>query len=160
MIKVRIKIGEEGEILDTYKAWGLIYESSTHILGAAVKSLEATSYPEEEGEHILRKSPASAFDYSVKFLIEGKGELANANARIKAFNDAIAPLNEDGQYHFEQVEFYNDYKKVKIVGIPSPIATATSFWRDKYGELSDAVEVELKIRVEKPSLCDFNYTEA
>jgi hypothetical protein len=57
---------------------------------------------------------------------------------------------------FKQVTFYNDYKKVKIVGIPSLIQQATEFWRDANGKQHDVVCVEWVIRVSKPSLCNFN----
>jgi hypothetical protein len=59
-----------------------------------------------------------------------------------------------------KVEFYNDYKRHKIVGYPQPISEATDFWRDRKNQLQDIVIVEFQIRVTKPSLCDFNLPAA
>lgn len=154
MIKVRLQIGD-GDILDTIDAYGLIYISSDSFFAAPVKEFESTSYPEEEGEHIYNKTVDDAFDYKVTWFIKADGSLGNANNVIADFN-ALLYDSADGVKSFKQVTFYNDYKKVKIVGTPSPISEASEFWRDKHGIQYDVVEVEWLIRVSKPSLCDFN----
>lgn len=156
MIRVRLQIGS-GNIVDT-TTYGLVYLSSDHKLAAPSKGFETSAYPEEEGEHILSKTVDDAFDYKITFFIEST-TLNNANAKIKAFNDLLY-TQETGQDTkvFKQVTFYNDYKKVKIVGYPSPIAEAKEFWRDSTGAQHDVVTVEWTIRVIKPSLCDFNLT--
>lgn len=154
MIKVRLQIGD-GEILDTQDGYGLIYVSSDNRLSTPLKEFEKTSYPEEEGEHISPKTVDDAFDYKVSWLIASNGSLGNANAVISRFNSMLYTQVGDVKT-FKQVVFYNDYKKVKIVGVPTLISEATEFWRDSQGKQHDVVQVEWNIRVSKPSLCDFN----
>lgn len=157
MIKVRLQIGD-GEIKDTIDEYGLVYLSSDHRFEAPLKEFATSSYPEEEGEHSLNKTVRDAFDYKSEWLIKADGDLQNANAVIARFNSQLH--TQDGDViTFKQVSFYNDYKKVKIVGRPSLIEQATEFWRDAKGVQHDVVKVEWNIRVEKPSLCDFNLQE-
>lgn len=154
MIKVRLQIGD-GEVLDTVEGYGLVYISADSRFSAPTKEMERTTYPEEEGEHIIAKTVDDAFDYKVTWFIQANGSLGNANAVIARFNSLLYTQEGDIKT-FKQVTFYNDYKKVKIVGTPSPIQEATEFWRDSQGEQHDVVCVEWVIRVSKPSLCDFN----
>ena len=157
MIKVRLQIGE-GSIVDTETAYGFIYLDSDKRVGSPSKGFESTSYPEEEGEHILPKTVDDAFDYKVKFFVQGS-TVANANAKIVAFNNALhGQPNTLGEKEYYQVTFYNDYKRHKIAGYPSEIAEATDFWRDSTSQVNDVVVIEWTIRVNKPSLCDFNLT--
>lgn len=157
MITVRLKIGE-GQIVDT-QTLGLVYLDSDKRTGAPSKGFESTSYPEEEGEHIIPKTVDAAFDYKVKFFIQATS-LKNANDRIAEFNASLHTTPDElGQKTYYQVEFYNDYKRHKIVGYPSEIAEATEFWRDRNNQVNDVVVVEWNIRVNKPSLCDFNLSE-
>lgn len=158
MIKVRLQIGN-GDILDTEAAYGLIYLDSDKRVGAPSKGFESTSYPEEEGEHILPKTVDDAFDYKVKFFVQSSS-VANANKRIADFNAALHDTpNSLGLKEYYQVTFYNDYKRHKIVGYPSEIPEATDFWRDRENQVNDVVVVEWSIRVNKPSLCYFNLQE-
>ena len=154
MINVRIKIGN-GAIADT-QTYGLVYLDSDKRVGPESKGFESTQYPEEEGEHVIPKTVDAAFDYKVKFFIQATS-LEDANARIAAFN-ALLYTQESGSSvkTFKQVEFYNDYKRHKIVGYPKPISEATDFWRDRSNQVNDVVIVEWTIRVTKPSLCDFS----
>lgn len=157
MLTARIKIGD-AEIVDT-QTYGLVYLDSDKVTGAPSKGFESTSYPEEEGEHILPKTVDAAFDYKVKFFIQ-TSSLQNANDLISAFNAALYTQESGSDVKtYKQVEFYNDYKRHKIVGYPHPIAEAQEFWRDKYNQVQDVVVVEWTMRVPKPSLCDFNLTE-
>lgn len=153
MLTARIKIGD-GQVVDT-QTYGLVYLDSDKVVGAPTKGFESTQYPEEEGEHIMPKTVDAAFDYKAKFFIQAT-TLQSANDRIAAFN-ALLYSQEQGSdtKTFKQVEFYNDYKRHKIVGYPQPIAEATEFWRDMKNQINDVVIVELNIRVTKPSLCDF-----
>ena len=154
MIKVRLQIGN-GYILDTIDGYGLVYVSSDHRLEAPIKEFDKTSYPEQEGENIIAKTVSDAFDYKVTWFIKADGSLGNANKVIANFNKLL--YTTDGKIKtFNQVTFYNDYKKVKIVGTPSLIQEVTEFWRDANGKQHDVVCVEWVIRVSKPSLCDFN----
>lgn len=155
MLRVRIQIGD-GEIQDS-TVYSLVYLSADHRFAAETKGFESTSYPEEEGEHILPKTVDAAFDYKIRFYVRAEGALENANEKIAAFN-ALLYTQEEGSdvKTFKQVHFYNDYKKVLIVGYPKPIHEATDFWRDGSGKAHDVVVVEWVIRVTKPSLCDFN----
>lgn len=154
MIKVRLQIGD-GNIVDTADNYGLIYLSADSVFAAPDKGFETTSYVEEEGEHSSNSTVAEAFDYKVRFLIKANGNLGNANAVIARFNSLLYTQEEDVKT-YTTVAFYNDYKGVKIVGRPSLIASAESFWRDSQGKEYDIVEVEWAIRVSEPSLCDFN----
>lgn len=154
MINVRIKIGS-GEIVDT-QTFGLIYLDSDKRLAPPTKGFETTSYPEEEGEHILPKTVDDAFDYKVKFLIQADA-IQDANAKISAFNAKLHGTPDSlGSKEYYQVTVYNDYKRHKIVGYPSPIDEATDFWRDPKNQVNDIVLVEWNIRVTKPSLCEWN----
>lgn len=155
MLTVRLKIGD-GEILDTVAGYKLWYISADHRLAADIKDYDVTTYPEQEGENINPKTVDAPFDYKVKFYVKADGSLDNANTVIKAFNDALYEQSASGVKTFKQVAFYNDYKKVLIVGYPKPIPQATQFWRDHTGEAHDVVVVEWTIRVNKPSLCNFD----
>ena len=157
MIRVQLQIAN-GEILDTADNYGLVYISADSRFSAPIKEFEKTSYPEQEGENISAKTVDDAFDYKVTWFIKADGSLGNANAVIAKFN-ALLYDQVDGIKTFKRVTFYNDYKGVKIVGTPFPIAEATEFWRDAQGKQHDVVQVEWVIRVSKPSLCDFNLTE-
>lgn len=156
MIRVRLQINDRA-IRDTIEEYGLIYVSSDHRFEAPIKDFDKTSYPEQEGENIIPKSVLDAFDYKVKWFIKADGSLDNANEVIAKFNDQLySRPNGQDVLTFNTVTFYNDYKKVKIVGTPSLIQDATEFWRDANGKQHDVVCVEWTIRVSKPSLCDFN----
>lgn len=157
MIKVRLQIAD-GDILDTADNYGLVYISADSRFAAPIKEFEKTSYPEQEGENILAKTVSDAFDYKVTWFVKADGLLGNANAVIVRFNSLLYTQEGDVKT-FKQVTFYNDYKKVKIVGTPSLIQEATEFWRDANGKQHDVVCVEWVIRVSNPSLCDFNLTE-
>lgn len=154
MIRVRLQIGD-GAIADTYSEYGLIYLDADERLAPPTKGFETTSYAEEEGEHTDAKTVDEAFDYKVKFLVMAKNsDIENANITIRDFNSRL--YKKYGYVKtFNQVTFYNDLNRVKIVGYPKPISEATDFWRDREGNVSDAVQVEWSIRVTKPSLCDF-----
>lgn len=154
MIRVRLQIGD-GKILDTMDGYRLVYVSSDHRFEAPIKEFEKSSYPEQEGENIIAKTVSDAFDYKTTWFIKADGQIYNANDLIDRFNSRLY-TQENGIKSFNQVTFYNDYKKIKIVGTPSPIQEATEFWRDASGKQHDVVCVEWVIRVSKPSLCDFN----
>lgn len=153
MITARINI--DGTVRDT-QYYGLVYLDSDKRLAAPTKGFEATSYPEEEGEHILPKTVDDAFDYVVKFFIRATS-VKDANALIDEFNAALYTQGAVGGVKtYKQVTFYNDYKRHKIVGYPQPISEAETFWRDPENQVHDVVVVEWTIRVTKPSLCNFN----
>lgn len=155
MLTARLKIAD-GETKDT-REYGLVYVSADHRFGAEFKDFDTTEYPEQEGENLNPKTTDAAFDYKVKFYIKAEGSLENANQKIAAFNKLLYTQETDGGVKtVSQVSFYNDYKKVLIVGYPKPISEATDFWRDSNGGTHDVVVVEWTIRVSKPSLCDFN----
>lgn len=152
MITARINI--DGTVRDT-QYYGLVYLDSDKVVGAPSKDFESTSYPEEEGEHIIPRTVDAAFDYKVKFFIKGTTR-QDANAKIKAFNDNLYSQEAVGGVKtFKQITFYNDYKRHKIVGYPKPISEAETFWRDPDNQVHDVVVVEWTIRVTKPSLCEF-----
>lgn len=153
MIRVRIKIGD-GQILDSQE-YGLVYLDSDKRVGSESKGFESTSYPEEEGEHIIPKSVDAPFDYTAKFFIQADS-VNSANAKIDAFNKLLYTQETGSSVKtYKQVAFFNDYKRHKIVGYPFEIAEATDFWRDPKNQVNDVVVVEWKIRVVKPSDCEY-----
>lgn len=168
MITVRLNIGSNANepvdtrripIPDSEELIKLVYISSDHRFAADFKDWDVTTYPEEEGEHIIPKVVDAPFDYKVKFYIDAEGSLENANQKIAAFNALLSSQDPTTKIRtLNKVWFYNDYKKVLIVGYPKPIAEATDFWRDSSGQTHDIVVVEWTIRVTKPSECDFNLT--
>lgn len=158
MIKARIQIGE-GVIQDTFDAFGLVYLSSDNVFEAKTKGFATTSYAEQEGENVDPRTVDDAFDYKIRFLVEAKNyNKTNANEVIAKFNKALYSQDKTDIKTFKTITFYNDYKRVKIVGIPQPIDSVSEddFFRDKFGNVHDAVVIELTIRVNKPSLCDFS----
>ena len=143
---------ESGAIFDTMD-YGLVYLDSDKRVGPDIKEYESTSYPEEEGEHIIPKTADAPFEYTAKFFIQAD-TLGSANDKIDAFNNLLFTKAGDVKT-FKQITFFNDYKRHKIVGYPSPIANAETFWQDTTNQVNDVVVVELKIRVTKPSLCEY-----
>lgn len=157
MITARIQIGN-GSIADTALAWGLIYVEADKRTEAPIKQHDSTSYIGEAGEHVDPRTVQAAFDYTVTFLIETPNtNMSNANAKIAAFNKALYTQETgSGIRTYKTVTFYNDRDRVKIVGIPEPIAEPTEFYRRQDGSVMDCVEVKLKIRVPDPTKCDFD----
>lgn len=155
MIRVQLQIGD-GAIYDTYDKYGFIYLSADTIFAPPIKEFERTQYPEEDGEHIYPALFYEPFDYKVNFCISASQGIGNANQKIADFNKKLYSVDANGTRVLKPITFYNDYKKVKIVGYPEPIKDATEFWRDKTGKQFDIVCVEWKIRVTNPSECDFN----
>ena len=160
MIKARLQI-EGGDILDTVKGYGLWYLDADERLEAPTKGFEFTSYAEEAGQHTDAKTVQDSFDYKVKFLVQAKNsDIENANIIIRDFNQRLYTKEADTDVRkYKQVTFYNDLNRVKIVGYPHPISEATDFWRDKHGNIADAVEIEFTITVTDPILCDFALTD-
>ena len=155
MITVRLQIAD-GEIKDTASEYGLVYLEADSRLGAPIKAFEKSTYAEQPGSNLDPKTVDNEFDYKVKFFVKANGDLDNANAVVSNFNALLYTEDTDNVKTFKQVTFYNDYKKVKIVGYPSPISEATEFWRDSMGRQADVVCVEWIIHVNNPTLCDFN----
>lgn len=153
MIRVRLKI-EDGEILDTIDAYGLVYMQGDRIFAAPVKDFAKSSYPEKSGENILPKTVDDAFEYKIVFFIQ-TNSITRANKKISIFNSLLYTQEGDVKT-FKQVTFYDDYKGVTIVGYPKPMKDATEFWRDANGFQQDLVCCEWVIQVNNPSLCDFD----
>lgn len=153
MINVRIKIGE-GEIEDTFDAHKLIYMSSDHRTEAPIKARDTTSYAEEAGNHIDPRTVQDTFDYKVIFVIDGQdSDINSVNAIIAAFNSKLYTQTDDIRT-YKEVTFYNDFKRVKIVGLPEPVAECKEFKKSKNGY--EFAQVEFTIHVNDPSKCDFN----
>ena len=155
MINVRLQIAD-GNIENTADKYGLVYLSADNRFAAPTKGFEISKYAESPGSNIIPRTVDDEFEYKVKFFIKADGDLENANQKIAAFNSLLYTKDADNIKTFKQVTFYNDYKKVKIVGYPSPIEEATDFWRDSRGKQADVVCVEWTIKVNDPTLCDFN----
>ena len=155
MIKVRLQIAD-GNIEDTADKYGLVYLSADNRFAAPTKGFETSKYAERPGSNIIPRTVDDEFEYKVNFFIKVDGDLENANQKIAAFNSLLYTKDADNIKTFKQVTFYNDYKRVKIVGYPNPIEEATDFWRDSNGKVADVVCVEWTIKVNDPTLCDFN----
>ena len=154
MLTARLKIGD-GATTDT-RTYGLVYLSSDNVVGAPIKDIEETSYPEQEGVNISPKVVDASFDYKVTFFIQADS-LESANAKITAFNNLLFTRSVGSDVKtLKKVEFYNDYKRHKIVGYPIPISEAKDFWRDRRDQVNDVVVIEWTIKVTKPSECVFN----
>ncbi|WP_297448739.1 hypothetical protein [uncultured Alistipes sp.] len=157
MIRARLQIAD-GANEDTFDKWGFIYLSADNRMEAPIKKRDVTSYAEEAGEHIDPRTVQDVFDYKVKFLVEAPNQnLVNANAKIDAFNKLLytQPSNSDIRT-YKEIALYDDYKRVKIVGIPDPITEPEELYRRQNGEVMDCVVVELTIHVVDPTKCDFN----
>lgn len=160
MIRTKIKIGDDGEIQDTFDVYGLCYLSADKIFAAPAKEMEKTTYPEQEGENLLPVAADDAFDYKVTFLIEAREGLDKVGKVVSIFNNAIRTnASDDDTKIYRQITFYNPARNVTIVGYPKPISAASEYWVDARGNRSDAAKVEFTIRVNKPSLCNFQQCE-
>ena len=155
MITVRIKIGD-GAIEDTFAAHKLIYMEADNRTEAPIKKRDATSYPEKAGENTDSRTVQDAFDYKAQFIIDGQDtDLKNVNAIIAAFNRKLYTQPAGSNIRtYKEVTFYNDFKRVKIVGLPEPIAEPKEMKRSRNG--FDFAEVEFVIHVSDPTKCDFN----
>lgn len=155
MINVRIKIGD-GAIEDTFAAHKLIYIDADNRTEAPIKKRDSTSYAGQAGEHTDPRTLQDAFDYKVIFIIDGQNkDLANVNAIIAAFNKKLYTQTADSDIRvYKEVTLYNDFKRVKIVGLPDPIAEPKEMKRSRNGY--DFAEVEFVIRVSDPTKCDFD----
>lgn len=152
---MRIKIGD-GAIEDTVAAHKLIYMEADHRTEAPIKKRDVTTYAEQAGDNTDPRTIQDAFDYKAQFIIDGQNRnLENVNAIVAAFNKKLytQPSNSDIRT-YKEVTFYNDFKRVKIVGLPEPIAEPKEMKRNNKG--CDFAEVELTIHVSDPTKCDFN----
>lgn len=155
MIKVRIKIGD-GAIEDTFAAHRLIYMDADNRTEAPIKKRDVTTYAEQAGDNTDPRTVQDAFDYKVTFIIDAQDKnLVNVNAIIAAFNAKLYTQEAGSDIRtYKEVTLYNDYKRVKIVGLPEPIAEPKALHRTKGGY--DFAQVELTIHVSDPTKCDFN----
>lgn len=154
MINVRIQIGN-GAIEDTFAAHKLIYIDADNRTEAPIKKRDATSYAEQAGENIDRRTVQDAFDYKVQFIIDGHDkDLKRVNDIIAAFNKKLYTQEANSDIRvYKEVTFYNDFKPCKIVGIPEPIAECKEFKKSKNGY--EFAQVEFVIHVSDPTKCNF-----
>lgn len=156
MTKCGIQIGD-GAIMDSYAGYGLIYKSSDSIFGAPAKKRDSTSYAEEAGEHVDRRTVADAFDFKMEFLLDVSTSRMprRINALIENFNAAMFTASADSDVMMAQpVTIYDYYKWRKITGIPQPISTPTDYHNVRGNQCAI---VELELRVDNPKLCDFHH---
>lgn len=155
MIQSRLQIAD-GDILNLYDGYKLIHMETDTRFEAPIKKRDTTSYAEEAGEHTDPRTVQDAFDYKVTFIVEAPNkDLTNANAVIDEFNRKL--YTQDGEIRtYKEITFYNDFKRIKIVGLPEPIQEAKSLYRRQNGEVMDCAQVEWTIRVSDPTKCDFN----
>lgn len=154
MINVRIKIGN-GAIEDTFAAHKLIYMDADNRTEAPIKKRDATSYAEQAGENIDRRTVQDAFDYKVQFIIDGQDkDLKRVNSIIAAFNKKLYTQESGSDIRtYKEVTFYNDFKPHKIVGLPEPIAECKEFKKSRNGY--EFAQVEFVIHVSDPRKCNF-----
>ena len=155
MIQSRLQIAD-GDILNLYDGYKLIHMETDTRFESPIKKRDTTSYAEEAGEHTDPRTVQDAFDYKVTFFVEAPNkDLTNANAVIDEFNRKL--YTQDGEIRtYKEITFYNDFKRIKIVGLPEPIQEAKSLYRRQNGEVMDCAQVEWTIRVSDPTKCDFN----
>ena len=155
MIQSRLQIAD-GDILNLYDGYKLIHMETDTRFESPIKKRDTTSYAEEAGEHTDPRTVQDAFDYKVTFFVEAPNkDLTNANAVIDEFNRKL--YTQDGEIRtYKEITFYNDFKRIKIVGLPEPIQEAKSLYRRQNGEVMDCAQVEWTIRVSDPTQCDFN----
>lgn len=155
MIQSRLQIAD-GDILNLYDGYKLIHMETDTRFEAPIKKRDTTSYAEEAGEHTDPRTVQDAFDYKVTFIVEAPNKnLTNANAVIDEFNRKL--YTQDGEIRtYKEITFYNDFKRIKIVGLPEPIQEAKSLYRRQNGEVMDCAQVKWTIRVSDPTKCDFN----
>lgn len=155
MIRVQLQIGD-GAIEDTFTAHRLIYMDADHRTEAPIKKRDSTSYAEDAGEHIDPRTVQDAFDYKVTFIIVGQNtDLNNVNEIVAEFNYKLYTQRAGSDIRtYKEVTFYNNFKRVKIVGLPEPIAEPKEMKRSRNGY--DFAEVEFVIHVSDPTKCDFN----
>lgn len=155
MIRVRIKIGD-GPVQDTVTAYKLIYMESDHRTEAPIKKRDSTSYAEEAGEHIDSRTVQDAFDYRVAFIIDAQNRnFDNVNSIIAAFNKKLYEQSTGRAVRkYKEVTFYNDFKRVRITGLPEPIAECKELHRIANG--ADCAVVEFIIHVSEPDRCSFD----
>lgn len=156
MIKAHIEIGNDGKF-DSYEKWGFIYVGSDNVFSAPLKKQDSISYAGESGEWIDKRAVPDAFTYKIKFVIvTPNNDTENANEKIHAFNEALYNIDENGVKTLKTITIYNYFKRVKIVGVPTPISEVSSVYRRVDGSVEDCFEIELSVRVDKPDLCDFH----
>lgn len=155
MIRARIQIGD-GEMEDTYKAHGLIYKASDNRTEAPIKERDESSYSEEAGVHTDPRTVQDAFDYTTEFIIDAQNRnLQNVNSVIASFNKKLYTQEAGSDIRtYKEVTLHNDYKRVKIVGLPSPIAELEELKRSKRG--FDFGLAKLTIHVDNPAKCEFD----
>lgn len=157
MKNVRIKIGD-GEVEDIFSAHRLIYLDADKRTEAPVKKRDSTSYVEQAGENTDPRTVQDSFDYKATFIIDAwDNDLDNANAIVAAFNAKLYTQETGSDIRvYKEVELYNDDRRVKIAGLPDPIAEPKELHRSPNGY--DFAQVELVIHVDDPTKCDFNLT--
>ena len=156
MIRSSIQI-ENGLIDDFYDAFGFIYLDADKRTAPDEKQDAVTSYAEEPREHRDGRTCYAPFDYTAKFLIEAPNlDLPNVNTKITAFNEAIREQIPGSELRRKKsITFYNYKERVKIVGYPELVAQPTELYRSPKLGMMEAAVVELKIRVDDPTKCDF-----
>lgn len=162
MITARIQI-EDGQVLDTYEGWGFIVMGNgddKKRFAPPEKKRDKSIYAEKAGAHEDPRTVDDEFDYKINFLIETPNKnLVNANAKIKAWNDAVRERKAGSDIkQCKTITLYDDRMRNKIVGIPEIIADVDSkdFYRRQDGSVMDCVVVTLTIHVSDPNLCDFD----
>lgn len=155
MINASIQIGD-GEILDTYVAYKLIYLSSDNRTEAPIKKRDATCYAEQAGANVDPRTVQDEFDYKVVFVIDGQDkDMERVSAIIKTFNSKLYTQAEGSDVRtYKAVAFYNYDKHIKIVGLPEPIAEPKDFKKSRNGY--EYAQVEFAIHVNDPKKCDFD----
>lgn len=155
MKNVRIKIGD-GAVEDVFSAHRLIYLDADKRTEAPIKKRDATSYVEQAGENTDPRTVQDSFDYKVTFIIDAwNSNLDNVNAIVAAFNAKLYTQETGSDIRtYKRVTLWNDDRRVKIAGLPEPIAEPKELHRSPNGY--EFAQVEFTIHVDNPKECDFN----
>lgn len=146
---VRITIQNGAVGIDIVENLGVFFLGCSNIFGAPLKKCATSSYVEESGEHSAGTAVKDAFDFTLRIGVSTQN--ATANSVIADINELISRSGKLGEMTIELKD-----KRLKIVGYPESISEVKKFYRIKGSE--DFAEIEMKIRVTNPDLCDFNYS--
>lgn len=157
MSRAYIRIGD-GALEDSRKRWGFVYKDADPRMGGDVKEFAASSYIEEAGEHTDPRTVEAAFDWGVRFVVTGtnRNSVNSVNGRIAAFNRALYDTDESGVRHYKRVTVVDESHRVSVTGIARPIGGISGFYRSRQRGGLDVAEIEFRLRVDRPELCDWN----
>lgn len=109
----------------------------------------------ERGDVATDYIPQPGEDGYEQFYHEGtRMDMRTANDLIAEFNDRIRTRLTNGVYQYKRITFWDKHKRRKIVGWAQPIGQEPEDFF--YCHCESVAVLEMTIKVDNPSLCDFN----